>query len=118
MVWSSTLLPTINKNYKSEAQPKDKFVAEPSNPLNIEKLVEPIPKIPKGLFKTTFHNSNARDASNYFAVEYLAQTPYVMLALEVLQSFPSQRYYREKFLWLGVPQQIARLQKSIFPNMQ
>ena len=26
--------------------------------------------------------------------------------------------YGEKFLWLGVPQQIARLQKSIFPNMQ
>ena len=26
--------------------------------------------------------------------------------------------YGEKFLWLGVPQQTARLQKSIFPNMQ
>ena len=26
-------------------------------------------------------------------------------------------YYGEKFLWLGVPQQTARLQKSIFPNM-
>ena len=25
--------------------------------------------------------------------------------------------YGEKFLWLGVPQQTARLQKSIFPNM-
>ena len=26
--------------------------------------------------------------------------------------------YGEKFLWLGVLQQTARLQKSIFPNMQ
>ena len=26
--------------------------------------------------------------------------------------------YGEKFLWFGVPQQTARLQKSIFPNMQ
>ena len=26
--------------------------------------------------------------------------------------------YREKFLWLGVPQQTARLHKSIFPNRQ
>ena len=26
--------------------------------------------------------------------------------------------YGEKFLWLGVPQQTARLQKSIFSNMQ
>ena len=26
--------------------------------------------------------------------------------------------YGEKFLWLGVPQQTARLQKSLFPNMQ
>ena len=26
--------------------------------------------------------------------------------------------YGEKFLWLGVPQQTARLQKSIFPDMQ
>ena len=26
--------------------------------------------------------------------------------------------YGEKFLWLGVPQQTSRLQKSIFPNMQ
>ena len=29
-----------------------------------------------------------------------------------------QFYYGDKFLWLGVPQQTARLQKSIFPNMQ
>ena len=29
-----------------------------------------------------------------------------------------ERCYGEKFLWLGVPQQTARLQKSIFPNMQ
>ena len=27
-------------------------------------------------------------------------------------------HIEEKFLWLGVPQQTARLQKSIFPNMQ
>ena len=29
-----------------------------------------------------------------------------------------QSCYGEKFLWLGVPQQTARLQNTIFPNMQ
>ena len=50
-----------------------------------------MPKIPKGVFKKTLHNPNARDASNYSVVEYLAQTPCAMSALEVLQSWPAQR---------------------------
>jgi hypothetical protein len=39
----------------------------------------------------TSHNPNARATHNYSVVEYLSQTPCVMSALEVLQSFPSQR---------------------------
>ena len=58
-------------------------MGETSNPLMI-------PKIPKGVFKNTLHNPNARAAANYSIVEYLSQAPYAMSALEVLQSCPSQ----------------------------
>ena len=47
----------------------------------IEKPVEIIPKIPKGVFKKTLHNPNARVVANYFVVEDLAQTPCAMSAL-------------------------------------
>jgi hypothetical protein len=47
--------------------------------------------IPKGAFKKYSHNPNARAAQNYSLVEDLSQTPCAMSALEVLQSFPSQR---------------------------
>ena len=51
-----------------------------------------MPNIPKGVFKKTLHNPNARAATNYSVVEYLAQTSCVMSALEVLQSCPTQWY--------------------------
>ena len=50
-----------------------------------------MPKIPKGVFKKTLHNPNARAATNYFVVEDLAQNPCAMSALEVLQSCLTQR---------------------------
>ena len=50
-----------------------------------------MPNIPKGVFKETLHNPNARAASNYSIVEDLAQTPCAMSDLEVLQSCPTQR---------------------------
>ena len=84
MVWSSTLIQTRNKNYESKASEKGKSTGETSTPLTIEKLVDPMPKIPKGVFKKTFHNPNSRVSSNYSIVEYLAQNPCVMSALEVL----------------------------------
>ena len=49
-----------------------------------------MPKIPKGVFKKTYHNPNSRDAPNYSFVEELAQTPCAMSTLEVLQICPSQ----------------------------
>ena len=88
MVWSQTLLQTRNKNYETETSEKGKLIGETSNPLTIDKLVETMPKIPKGVFKKTLHNPNARVATNYSVVEYLAQTPCAILALEVLQSCP------------------------------
>ena len=66
-------------------------LCETSNPLIIEKPAETMPKIPKGVFKKTLHNPNARVASNYSVVEDLAQTPCAMLGLEVLQSCPTQQ---------------------------
>ena len=68
-----------------EAPKKGKSIGETSNPLTIEKPVETMPKIPKGVFKKALHNPNARDATNFSVVEYLSQTPCVMSSLEVLQ---------------------------------
>jgi hypothetical protein len=48
-------------------------------------------RIPKGAFKKTSHNPNARAAQNYSVVEDFSQTPCAMSSLEVLQSFPSHR---------------------------
>ena len=89
MVRSQTLLQTRNKNYEKESLEKGKSIGETSNPLMIEKPAEIMPKIPKGVFKKTLHNPNARAATNYSIVEDLAQTPCVMSALEVLQSCPA-----------------------------
>ena len=50
-----------------------------------------MPKIPKGFFKKILHNPNARDVANYSVVEYLAQNPCAISALEVLQICPTQR---------------------------
>ena len=72
MVQCQTLLQTRNKNYEKETSEKGKSIREISNPLTIEKLTEIMPKIPKGVFKKTLHNPNARAASNYSVVEYLA----------------------------------------------
>ena len=89
IVRSQTLLQTRNKNYEMKSPKKGKSIGETSNPLTIEKLVETMPKIPKGVFKKSLHNPNARDASNYYVVEDLYQTPCAMPALEVLQNCPT-----------------------------
>ena len=53
---------------------------------------------PKLTLKRETHNPNVREAQNYSIVEYLAQAPYAMLALEVLQSFPTQQKALLSFL--------------------
>ena len=72
MVRSQTLLQTRNNNYEKETLEKGKSIGETSNPLMIEKPTEVIPKIPKGVFKKTLHNPNARVTSKYSVVEDLA----------------------------------------------
>jgi hypothetical protein len=47
-------------------------------------------RIPKGVFKKSSHNPNARASQNYSVMEDLSQTPCAMSALEVLQIFPAQ----------------------------
>ena len=64
MVRSQTLLQTRNKNYEKETSKKGKSIGETSNPITIEKPTEIMPKIPKGVFKKTLHNPNARVATN------------------------------------------------------
>jgi hypothetical protein len=75
---------------KPSTSEKGKEAELASLPLHIEKtLGEIMACIPKGAFKKSSHNPNARAAQNYFLVKDLSQTPCVMSALEVLQSFPS-----------------------------
>ena len=81
MVRSLTLLQNRNKNYEKETPEKGKAIGETSNPLTIENPAETMSKIPKGVFKKTLHNPNARATSNYSVVEDLAQTPCAMSAL-------------------------------------
>jgi hypothetical protein len=77
---------------KPSTSKKGKEVELPSLPLQIEKtLGETMTRIPKGAFKKSSHNPNARAAQNYSVVEDLSQTPCAMSAFEVLQSCPSQR---------------------------
>jgi hypothetical protein len=71
---------------------KGKEAENPYVPLQIEKtLGKTMTHIPKGAFKKASHNPNTRATQNYSVVEDLSQTPCAMSALEVLQSFPSQR---------------------------
>jgi hypothetical protein len=75
-----------------ESIEKDKEATNPPVPLQIEKTMdENMTHISKGAFKKSSHNPNTRATHNYSMVDYLSQTPYVMSALEVLQSYPSQR---------------------------
>ena len=51
MVRSSTLLQKRNNNYELEALEKGKSIGETFKPLTIEKPVDSMPKISKGVFK-------------------------------------------------------------------
>jgi hypothetical protein len=44
---------------------------------------------PKGVVQNSSFNPNACAAQNYNIIEHLVQTPSAILALEVLQSFPT-----------------------------
>jgi hypothetical protein len=75
-----------------ESAEKGKEAPDPLPPLHIKKTMgETMTHIPKGAFKKSSHNPNARASQNYSVIEDLAQTPCAMSSLEVLQSFPSQR---------------------------
>jgi hypothetical protein len=95
MMKGDAFISTSTHNYsKPSTFEKGKEVELPSLPLQIEKtLGETMTHIPKGAFKKYSHNPNARAAQNYYVVEDLSQTPCAMSALEVLQSYPSQRKY-------------------------
>jgi hypothetical protein len=93
MMKSDAFIATRAHDYsKPSVSDKGKGDEIPSLPLQIEKtLGETMTRIPKGAFKCTSHNPNARAAQNYSVVEDLSQTPCAMSALEVLQSCPAQR---------------------------
>ena len=59
----------------------------PNNGLHIEKSIrEAIFRPPKGTLRKSIINPNTRTAQYYNIVEDLAQEPYAMSALEVLQT--------------------------------
>jgi hypothetical protein len=93
MVRGDAFISTREHDYsKPSTSKKGKEADLPSLPPHIEKtLGETMPHIPKGAFKKSSHNPNARATQNYSVVEDLSQTPCAMSALEVLQSFPSKR---------------------------
>jgi hypothetical protein len=93
MVRGDALIMTRVHDYsKPSASKKGKEAELPSLPLQIENtLGETMTHIPKGAFRKSSHNPNARAAHNYSVVEDLSQTPCAMSTLEVLQSFPTQR---------------------------
>ena len=79
-------------DYGEDESLKAKGAPDATEPLHImNSIVEPIPRMPKAYTKHKTINPNSRAAQNYSIVEDLAQSPCAMSALEVLQSFPSQR---------------------------
>ena len=67
-------------------------IPPPNNGLHIEKpILEEIFHPPKGTLRKSIINPNTHAAQYYNIVKYFAQTPCAMSALEVLQSFPTQR---------------------------
>jgi hypothetical protein len=89
---------TSAKNYDSlegDSLPKDPLASTPPNiPLTLENpAIKPALYPPKGVLRRTTHNPNARETQHDSIVEDLAQDPCVMSALEVLQSYLTQRKY-------------------------
>ena len=90
-------LATRAKNYEKQPEGEPSTHADsPSlpqsnGPLTFEKTTFKAPSHPsKGTLRCT-HNMNAQAAQHYSIVEDLAQAACAMSALEVLQSYPSQR---------------------------
>lgn len=90
MVKSHIGISTISHDYGEDKPSKAKTSFHTSEPLHIERpTVEPIPHILKGPSKYLTYNPNVRPAHNFSLVEDLAQSPYAMSMLEVLQSCPT-----------------------------
>lgn len=89
MVKSDACVSTRKKYYSiPESSLKNK---EGVNPFMIEKpVVETMPRMLKGTYNRALHNPNAIVSPNYYVVEDLTQTPWVMSTLEVLQNCSSQ----------------------------
>jgi len=83
---------TRARDYGETETSKAKYVPETTDLLYIERpSAESIPQILKCSANHSTINPNARTAHNYSIVEDLAQSPYAMSALEVLQTCPTQR---------------------------
>jgi hypothetical protein len=80
MVKGDAFISTRVHDYsKPSTSEKGKEAKLPSLPLQIEKtLGETMTRIPKGAFKKSSHNPNARATQNYSVVEDLSQTPCAM----------------------------------------
>jgi hypothetical protein len=92
-MFSATInIATRSRDYGSSKASTSLESPPPPPETNLQnKKPKPPPHIPKGVFKRSTHNPNAKAVQNYSIVEDLGQTPCVMSALEVLQTCPSQR---------------------------
>ena len=76
----------------------------PNNGLHIEKsILEAIFLLPKGTLRKSIINPNARATQYYNIVEYLAQAPFAMPDLEVLETCPQLNrniFLRSLELWI------------------
>ena len=83
---------TEKKSNEVQLEKPSNSTPPPNNSLHIEKpILEEIFHPPKSTLHKSIINPNARATQYYNIVEDLAQAPCAMLALEVLQTCPTQR---------------------------
>ena len=77
--------------YDTSPSVSDPSGSKPNGSLTIEKpTIDIVPQPLKWVLRKSNHNPNVKEAQIYIMLEYLAQSPCAMSALEILQSFPTQ----------------------------
>ena len=88
----STQAKTYDQPKRCSSTKETPSTSQPDNSLTLEKPTFKLPSRPsKVTFRQTMHKFNTWATYHYSIVEDLAQAPCAMPALEVLQSFPTQR---------------------------
>ena len=95
---TDVLVTTRSKDYGNPPSSLNNQVINQSNTSTLsDSIPQPIAleltiKLPKGVVHKSTFNPRARASQNYNIIEDLAQSPFSMSMLEVLQIFPSQKH--------------------------